>query len=353
MSENIDINEHFAAALNHMREVQNMDGSMPWFAGGIVDPWNHLEAVMGFHIAGDKQAAQRGFAYLFNSQNTDGSWWGQMGNAVPMDADMLHFTRDNIEIGAPVRDTNFIAYIATAVLHHHLIFADQKFLDKAWPHVKSALDFVIGFQHSEGDIRWTADPNQPDDALLAGCSSIYLSLTHALALAKIMRLHLPDWEAARANLEQAICEKPQRFDRSWPAKTRFSMDWYYPILCGALPPAMAVQRLEARWDEFIIPEYGCRCVNDEPWATAAESAEFILTLMRVGKYELAKTHLAWLDKYRGADGLYYMGYQLEEKIFWPQETPPWTLGAILLAYDAVYALTPANQLFYESVAVPQ
>ena len=35
-----------------------------WFKGGVIDPWNHLEATMGLHILGERAAAEKAIAYL-------------------------------------------------------------------------------------------------------------------------------------------------------------------------------------------------------------------------------------------------------------------------------------------------
>ena len=34
-------------------------------------------------------------------------------------------------------------------------------------------------------------------------------------------------------------------------------------------------RLAARWNDFVMDGFGCRCVEDEPWVTVAETAELI------------------------------------------------------------------------------
>ena len=41
----------------------------------------------------------------------------------------------------------------------------------------------------------------------------------------------------------------------------------------------------------------------------------------------------------------FMGWQLEEKIYWPEETPSWTSAALILAADANNTLTKASNLF--------
>ena len=40
-----------------------------------------------------------------------------------------------------------------------------------------------------------------------------------------------------------------------------------------------------------------------------------------------------------------MGWQLEEKIYWPEEQPSWTSAALILAADASNELTKASHLF--------
>ena len=129
----------FDGAVARIIELQRPDGSIPWFDGGVVDPWNHTEAAMGLAVAGERERSERAFAYLAENQLADGSWWGQYGSAVPMDES--HYTGDGKEKG--IRDTNFCAYIATGIWHHHLLYRDEAFLDCYWPVVEKAIDFVL------------------------------------------------------------------------------------------------------------------------------------------------------------------------------------------------------------------
>ena len=39
-------------------------------------------------------------------------------------------------------------------------------------------------------------------------------------------------DISKKNLKNSILNNPERYDRSWESKSRYSMDWYYPILCG-------------------------------------------------------------------------------------------------------------------------
>lgn len=219
------------------------------------------------------------------------------------------------------------------------------------------MEFVLAHQSRHGDVRWAAEDaaTPEDDALRSGCASIYKSLASARVLAEQMgdARRARDWRAAYDLLGDALRTKPHRFDRSWDSKAHFSMDWYYPILAGAIVGETARQRLAAEWERFVVEGAGCLCVAHEPWVTLAETAELVLALLRMGERAKAETLLGWLHQWRNADGSYYMGRQLRLQQFWPLEQPPWTAGAIILATDAVMELTPAHGLFSRASHPPQ
>ena len=337
----------FAGAVEQIRNVQRADGGVPWFEGGVLDAWNHAEAIMGLNLAGAQNAARHGFDYLRDTQLADGSWRGQLGGAVPIDETLQNFSRDSMMTGQYIRDTNSSAYVATALWHDYCLHGDVAFVRRMWSYIRRGLNFVLAHQTPYGDICWAAREAglAHDDALLTSCCSIYKSLSCAIKLAQIIDAPYDDLQTARARLHVAITQKPERFDRHWESKQRFSMDWYYPVLSGVFTGAEAQAHLMARWDEFVIDGYGCLCVSDEPWVTIAESAELILALLVANMKGRAHTHFEWLQQHRTRDGAYWMGYQLEEKLFWPAEKPPWTAAAVLLAADAIYRFTPAAGLF--------
>ena len=139
--------------------------------------------------------------------------------------------------------------------------------------VDKAIGFVLALQTEHGDIHWAVDGDGVPkcDALVTGCSSIYKSLECAHNIAYTLGEERPHWLDARENLGNALRHKPERFDRTWESKARYSMDWFYPVLTGVLSGKEARARISARWDEFIENKLGCRCVSDEPWVTVAES----------------------------------------------------------------------------------
>lgn len=285
---------------------------------------------MGLSIAGHRSRAERAYAWLAECQLEDGSWW-----AAYQDGEVADASR---------RESNFVAYIASGVWHHYLINRNTAFLARLWPTVEAALDFVCGLQRGQGEIPWAVDARGRPvaEALLTGCSSIYKSLECGLNVAATLHRHKPAWGLARARLGEALRRHPERFDQS---KQRYSMDWFYPVLCGAVTGAEARRRLAARWREFVVPGLGCRCVADRPWVTVAESCELVMALVASGQPGLARRLFGWLHELRDEKGVYWTGYAFVEDELWPLEQPTWTAGAVLLAADALDGLTPAAQLF--------
>ncbi|WP_074903755.1 prenyltransferase/squalene oxidase repeat-containing protein [Microbulbifer thermotolerans] len=312
---------------------QQTDGAIPWFDGHYADPWDHVEAAMGLSIAGEFAAAEKAYRWLADNQLPDGSWWVAYKNG------RAHNTER--------RESNFVAYIATGIWHHYLISGDEAFLRRYWPVVERAVDFVLGLQTEHGEIHWAVDTDGRPllDALITGCSSIYKSLECALNIAHRLGCSRPRWMHARRALGFALREKPQRFDRTWESKARFSMDWFYPVLTGVFSGAAARARLQKKWDEFVVAGLGCRCVNDEPWVTVAESCELTMALLAVGERGRAAKLYRGLHRWQDRDGGYWTGYVYRDMAIWPEEKTTWTVGAMLLAADALAGLTPASKLF--------
>ncbi|MER7000465.1 prenyltransferase [Streptomyces sp. NPDC000410] len=302
--------------------AQKDDGAIPWFRGHHLDPWDHTEAAMALDAAGEHEAAARAYAWLARHQNADGSWYAAYhdGNAdEPTDRG---------------RETNFCAYIAVGVWHHYLATGDDAFLDRMWPSVYAAIEFVLRLQQPGGQIGWKReeDDTAVDDALLTGSSSIHHALRCALAIADAREEPQPDWELATGALAHAIRRHPERF----LDKSHYSMDWYYPVLGGALTGADAQARIEERWAEFVVPGLGVRCVLPNPWVTGGESCELALALWAMGESDRALEILQSIQHLRAEDGMYWTGYVFEgDRAVWPEELTTWTAGSLLLAVAAL------------------
>lgn len=319
--------------VDYILDVQLPSGEIPWFHEGHSDPWDHVEAAIGLAIAGETDAARRAYQWLADSQLDDGSWWCAYRLGQP----------DNHER----RESNYVAYIATGVWHQYLITGDREVLEHFYPTVARAMDFVLALQSEHGEIDWAVDAQgRPmGDALVTGCASIYKSLECALLIANTLDITRTDWWQARALLGEALRRRPQRFDRTWASKSRYAMDWFYPVLTGVLGGDNATQRLNSRWGEFVEDGLGCRCENHQPWVTVAESCELVMALLAAGDRARATEVFSWLWQWRDGDGAWWTGYQFAEDLLWPDEKPTWTAGAVLMAADALTRHTPAAQLF--------
>ncbi|WP_019959684.1 prenyltransferase/squalene oxidase repeat-containing protein [Woodsholea maritima] len=348
MSRERPASAHFdlEACADWIETLQGKDGSIPWIERGIWDAWNHGESVMALAIAGRKDAAHRGLEALAARQNEDGSWSCELGAGVPMDA-------ANERLAPPqnlptVRDTNFAGYVAVVVLRTALALDAPRVLTQYRSMVERALDFVLAQQSPHGDIVWKALDAGEDfskvDSVRAGNCSLYKSLECGLRLMDALGEDRADWREARLRLGDALTRKPHRFDRFATQRARYAMDWYYPILSGVLLGKGAKAHLDQHWDTYVVADLGCRCVSDQPWVTAAETAELALACLSLGERETARTLIQDLAPMIAPDGGYWMGWQFEMGVIWPRERPSWTAAALILAMDALDELSPGHDL---------
>ncbi|MDO0974121.1 prenyltransferase [Mycolicibacterium frederiksbergense] len=309
-------------------DTQESDGAIPWSVGGHTDPWDHVENLMALTVAGLLEPARAGFDWCRRTQRADGSWPIQLRNGVIEDANT---------------DSNFCAYIATGVWHHVLITGDRRFAVQMWPTVSRAIELVLSMQLPGGQISWArSDAGMMDEALLTGCASIYHSIRCALALANYLDDPQPEWEVAVGQLGHAIAEHPELFN----AKDTHAMEWYYPVLGGAVQGEAALSRIESRWDDFVVPGLGIRCVDHRPWVTGAETCELVMALDAVGDRTRALEQFTAMQHLREVDGSYWTGLVFTDGKRWPVERTTWTGAAMVLAADALSRTTPAGGIFH-------
>ncbi|ADG89574.1 prenyltransferase [Thermobispora bispora] len=310
--------------------IQEPDGGVPW-PEGHVDAWNHIECLMALTVAGLTEEARKGFDWLVRHQRPDGSWPRKLVRGEPVET---------------AGESNHAAYIAVGVWHDLLITGDEDFARRMWPTVVRALDFVVGLQTRRGEILWLREPDgtPADYALLTGSSSIYQGLRCGALLAERLGDPQPDWEVAADRLGHVIAHHPEAF----ADKSRFAMDWYYPVLGGAVRGEAAHQRLDEGWATFVVPGLGVRCVSDQPWVTGAESCELVLALDAVGRREEALRVFADMQHLRHEDGSYWTGWQFVNRRHFPHERSGYTAAAVILAADALARATPASGLFRDA-----
>ena len=310
-------------------------GAIPSNADLSHDPWDHIEAIMGLNFLNDKESSDLAFKWLKNNQNKDGSWYAKYSN------------NDPIELNKP---THFGPYISVAALHYYKIFSDKDKLLELWETIDSAIDFSLNLQGSNGTIPWSVDKNNQieKDFLLTGASSILKSLECAIAISKILDLDSNEkWTKAYELLAYAIKNPKGLFDKTID-RSRFSMDWYYPIISGVLSDSEKDKYIKKIYKDFYIEGIGVKCVVEEPWVTVAETSEFIVSLVISNEIEEAKKLLIEVMNISDLNDIPYMGWQYEENIFWPEEKPSWTAAALILAADSIYDFSSGSDILKEN-----
>ena len=309
--------------------IQRHDGQIPWFVGGHCDPWNHVEAAMALTVCGLVDEAVDAYRWLARQQMPDGSWFN-------------YYQGDTVK--DPRLDTNVCAYLAAGAWHHHLVTGDVEFLGELWPTIQKGIDFILRFQQPDGSVLWSRDSAGRLEryALLTGSSSIYHSMRCAVAIAECLAKDRPDWELAAGRLGHAVAHHPGAF----APKVEFAMDWYYPMLSGALEGDAGRQRIAEGWSTFVMEGFGVRCVSTGDWVTAAETAECVLTLDALGMEGPAMDLFTWGQTLRLEDGSYWTGMVFPDRETFPKdERTTYTFAAMVLAADALSDTTPAAGLF--------
>ena len=244
--------------------MQERSGAIAW-PDGHVDAWDHVECAMALSACGLREPARRAYRWLRETQRADGSWPRSVADGRVTD---------------PAAESHHAAYVAVGAWHEYLVTGDERHTLVMWPTVRRAMEWTLALRTPRGEVRWERDAaGVPGTyALLSGCSSIHQSLRCAIALAKLADDPRPDWELAADRLGRLVARHPEAF----ADKSRFAMDWYYPVLGGALRGADAERRLASGWDTFVVPGLGVRCVSDQPWVTAAETCELVIALDACG-----------------------------------------------------------------------
>jgi hypothetical protein len=315
------------ATARAIAEAQLPEGAIPW-PDGHVDPWDHVECAMALSACGLAREARLAYEWLASAQRDDGSWPRAVAGGAVTD---------------PAGESHHAAYVAVGVWHELLVTGDVGFAMRMWPVVWKAIEWVLGLQAPRGEVAWERDaaglPGQ--FALLSGCASILQGMRCAIALAELARDPQPEWELAAGQLAHVIASHPEAF----ADKSRFAMDWYYPVLGGALRDGMATARLSSGWDTFVVPGLGVRCVSDEPWVTVAETCELVMSLEACGQRALARTVFEAVAQLRHSDGSYWTGWQYANEQHFPDERSSWTSAAVILAADALTGFSAGAGIF--------
>jgi hypothetical protein len=324
------------ATAESIAAVQERSGAIGW-PDGHVDAWNHTECAMALSACGLPGPARRAYQWLRAAQRPDGSWPRRTARGGWIDD--------------ASGDASHAAYVAVGVWHEFLVTGDTAFVTAMWPVVRDAIRFTLALSQPRGEIAWerTSGGTAGGFALLTGCASIYESLRCAARVAALAGDPQPGWEAAARRLGHVVACHPKAF----ADKSRFSMDWYYPVLAGPVRGARAAARLAARWAEFVVPGLGVRCVADEPWVTGAETCELVLALDAAGDTCRALALFGEAQHLRDGDGGYWTGWLFAHRRHFPHERSSWTSAAMILAADALSGATGGGGIFRSVAAGPE
>ena len=129
------------------------------------------------------------------------------------------------------------------------------------------------------------------------------------------------------------------------------MDWYYPMLTGALTGEVAKARLNESWSTFAMEGKGVRCVSDRA----------LDHRLRNGRVcDRVRRH--WRSRHRHRSVGVDPGPPLEDGSYWTglvwnpagghhgtrfpdEEHTSYTAAAVILAADAITGASPASGLF--------
>ena len=316
--------EQVAETAASIAAMQEDCGSVPWTTGEHTDVWNHVEAAMAMLVGGQAEAAERAYAWVPTVQRADGS--------VPMKI------VDGV-VEDPRGEVNMSAYLAVGVWHHWLVRRDAGFVQQYWPTVRAGLDWVVSQQLPFGGLNWTPTESF---ALLAGCSSIYHSLRAGVALADLLDDPQPEWELAGGRLGHALREHRDLF----ADKSTYSMDWYYPVLGGAVRGRAAFELLESRWEVGGAPAPATPGAHPPRGAPGAPPGARGWARAGRGDHRRALALLADMQHLRDPDGRYWTGWvygapgdpgtaEEPRNVHWPVEHTTYTAAAVILAVDAL------------------
>jgi hypothetical protein len=100
--------------------------------------------------------------------------------------------------------------------------------------------------------------------------------------------------------------------------------------------------IATRWDDFVVPGLGIRCIDANPWVTGAETCELVMALDCLDDHARARQLYADMQHLRHDNGSYWTGYVYPDEVNWPGEQTTYTAAAVILAADELSRTSPAS-----------
>jgi len=99
------------------------------------------------------------------------------------------------------------------------------------------------------------------------------------------------------------------------------------------------------WDTFAMDGRGIRCVSDEPWVTASETAECSLSFAAIGDMATATDLLRWTRAIAATTRLQHRHRVPVAGTLPSGERSAYTGAAVILAADAICGASAGSRLF--------
>ncbi len=209
----------------------------------------------------------------------------------------------------------------------------------------------MGLQTHRGEVLWArhADGTPWTFALLTGSSSIGHSLRCAIAIAEELGHERPAWRRSAARLVRTVRDEPDAF----APKHRWAMDWYYPVLTGAVLGDAGRERLAHRREAFVIEAGACAACRIARGSPRPRPASARWRTWRSGSSTGPSVCSAGPSACVAEEDRYWTGIVVPEEVHFPGgEQSTYTASAIILAADALADASPAARLFIDHDALP-
>ena len=317
------IKHQLVPAKDWIIENQNKSGSIYWDHRGKCDPWDHCECLIALAIYEEWDAFNKGIEWFFNNLNAEGEIASEFING---------------KVSKGYTESHHAPYVFLPLYQKFLIDNDIDYLVKYKKEIQSIYNSTLAFADSKGFLFWAKDEDgYSDNSLITASCSVHISLKTYEKIAVTLGLDC-NHEKILLNQEKINSKK---FDRDGVSRKRFSMDNYYPFLCGIGDDELISKTLSNFYNEGL----GIKCVIEEPWVTFAESSEFIISLVKMNRKEDARKILEEIMRFQDNRGIFPTGYQYKLDILWPDEFSTWTNAAVIIAADCVFEISKKRNVF--------